>query len=220
MTAVPRDPQISELRELFRHLQEFRSVYEATGLEEISTPYGNTWSIWDLEYLYQKSQELLTPRQAQAITLCLVHNRREKDAARDMEVSPTNPVMMYATLGLRRLLDLIESGDLTRFERDETTPEARAVERHQRALHLLADQIKAQVSIVNDCWAFLSRHALVVAPLRIRSVYSPSGFTTVDPVRVMFEAHVQPLPPHLRLVHRSGDGHPACVHHQHFLISK
>lgn len=222
MTAVPKDPKISELRELFRHLLEFRSVYEATGLEEISTHYGNTWSLWDLEYLYEKSKTLLTPRQAQAITLCLVHNRKEKDAARDMGVSPTNPVMMYATLGLRRLLDLIESGELTRFDRDEAPAQGRVSERHRRSLHALADHIKSQVLIVvNDCWAYRSPRAPFAPPLRIRSVYSASGFITVHPNRVLYEAYIRPLPNDLRLVHRpSGFVHPACINPRHCLIAK
>lgn len=216
MTAVPKDPQISELRELFKHLLELRSLYEATGVEEVSTPYGNTWSIWDLEYLYRKSQELLTRRQAQAITLCLVHNRREKDAARDMGVSETNPVMMYATLGLRRLLDLIQAGELTHFARDETEISTRLVERRLRSVHGLADRIKSQVLIVLDnCWSYRATSTFLV-----RSRISSSGFVAVDPRRVMFEAYVQPLPSQYRLVHRPGDFDSGCVNYQHLLIAK
>lgn len=121
MTAVPKDPKISELRELFRNLLAFRAVYESDGIDQLHAPDGVVWSLWDLEYLYRQTQRL-TLRQRQAIELCLIHNVREQDAAVLMGVSPTNPVGMYASLGLRRLLDMIESGELSRFHLDEEHP--------------------------------------------------------------------------------------------------
>lgn len=227
MTAVPKDPAISELRELFRYLQDFRAVYETTGLEQIRTPYGNEWSIWDLEYLYQASQLYLTSRQKQAISLCLVHNMREKDAARAMGVSLTNPVMMYATLGIRRLLDMIASGELDFFRAGDPSPLSRE-QRRQKALHLLADKIKSDVSIVDDCWIY-NRLIPGRAPrVLIRSVYASSGFISVHPLSVMYEAHyVRPIPRHSHVVHYS---HPdvrvdadkviGCVNPQHGLLAR
>lgn len=200
MTAVPRDPRISELRELFKHFQEFRSVYEETGLEEIKTPMGNTWSIWDLEYLYRECRRLKL-RQRQAITLCLVHGMREKDAALAMGVSETNPVMMYATLGLRRLLDMIEDGELDRFrERPVTT--GSLLREHVRSVHGLAGMIKSRVRIVgHDCWILPGQLAGRPARIRIPTRRRPSGVLFVDPVRVMYEAHVGAVPPYFELEH-------------------
>lgn len=227
MTAVPKDPAISELRELFRYLQDFRAVYESTGLEEIRTPYGNQWSIWDLEYLYQASQIYLTSRQKQAISLCLVHNMREKDAARAMGVSLTNPVMMYATLGIRRLLDMISSGELEFFRPGSPSPETRE-QRRQKALHLLADEIKSTASIVDgNCWLYGKRIPGQSPKIIIRSVYTSSGFTTVHPLSVMYEAYVGPIPSHSRVVHANHSQvalSPAdlayCVNPEHGLLAR
>lgn len=224
MTAVPKDPQISELRELFRHLREFRAVYETTGLVEVETPYGNTWSLWDLEYLYQQACRILTFRQAQAIKLCLVDNMREKDAAIKMAVSPTNPVMMYATLGIRRLLDAIESGEISRFRHDATDPDHRTFslnENRLRALHKIAGQIKSHVDIAAvDCWAY--RYAQLGSPPRVlvRSPSTSSGFVAVHPMRITFEAYVQAIPPGFTLVHREGLQHLACVNYEHGVLVK
>jgi hypothetical protein len=194
MTAVPKDPAISELRELFRYLQDFRAVYETTGLEVIRTPYGNEWSLWDLEYLYQASQRHLTSRQKQAISLCLVHNMREKDAAAAMGVSLTNPVMMYATLGIRRLLDMITNGELELFRSSEPTQLTRE-QRRRKALYLLADRIKSEVAIADgNCWLYGKLNSEQPPRIIVRSVYASSGFLSVHPLSVMYEAHIGPIP--------------------------
>lgn len=219
MTAVPKDPAISELRELFRYLQEFRAVYESTGLDEVRTPYGNSWSLWDLEYLYQASQIHLTLRQKQAISLCLVHNMREKDAAVAMGVSTTNPVMMYATLGIRRLLDMISGGELDFFRAADPSVLNRE-QRRVRALHLLADRIKAEVSIRDgSCWLY---HRIIPdrSPMiLIRSVYASSGFTSIHPLSVMYEAHVGPIPSHSHVVHALRDIRQ-CVNPEHGVLAR
>ncbi len=222
MTAVPRDPQISELRELFKHLQEFRSVYEETGLEEVTTPLGNTWSIWDLEYLYRECRRLKL-RQRQAITLCLVHGMRERDAAEAMGVSPTNPVMMYATLGLRRLLDMIEEGTLDRFRRHNPSGEF-LLQEHIRSVHELAGMIKSWVRIVrHDCWILPGQLAGQRARVRIPTPRRPSGVVFVDPVRIMYEAHVGVVPPLFELEHPSfGKFSISCVNpgHPHLVMTE
>lgn len=75
---------------------------------------GREYNLHDTEYLYS-CRVLLSPRQRQAIELCLFNNCKEKEAARIMGVSETNPVAMYATDGLRKLCDLIDAGELTRY---------------------------------------------------------------------------------------------------------
>lgn len=216
MTAVPKDPKITELRELFRNLMEFRAVYEATGLEDVETPLGNQWSLWDLEYIYEQSQKLLTLRQRQAISLCLVHNMRERDAAVAMGVSPTNPVMMYATLGIRRLLDMIEAGEFDRF-----TPSVDAdhlYHRRQIALGKLADHIKSRITISDyNCWIYPTLDPYEIPRIRVRSVHASSGFTVVEPLTVMYEAHVGLIPSGFRVAHRRFLENPplACVNPIH-----
>jgi hypothetical protein len=215
MTATPADPAISELRELFKNLLLFRSIFRESGVEEFSSPAGNTWSIWDLEYLYRQCDRL-TLRQRQAITLCLVHNMRESDGAEAMGLKDSNPVMMYATLGLRRLLDLVESGELDRFRADDHPTDLRR--KQVRSLHQLADRIRAGAHVTprHGCWLFPSARARTATRLRIPSIYHSSGFTIVDPMVVMYQAHVGPLPPHFRIVHPEFGRNPlACVNYQH-----
>jgi hypothetical protein len=218
MTAVPKDPAISELRELFRYLQDFRAVYETTGLEVIRTPYGNEWSLWDLEYLYQASQRYLTSRQKQAISLCLVHNMREKDAAAAMGVSLTNPVMMYATLGIRRLLDMIANGELELFRSSEPTLLTRE-ERRRKSLYLLADRIKSEVVIDGTCWMYGKLNAEQPPRILVRSVYASSGFLSIHPLSVMYEAHIGPIPRNSYVSHVATEV-IQCVNPEHGILAQ
>lgn len=199
MTAVPKNPAISELRELFRILQDLRVEYEKNGTQEIVTPEGNRWSLWDIEYLYQKSQELLTARQQQAIVLCLVHNIRERDAAQIMGVSETNPVMMYATLGLSNLLGLISEGKLSRFH--EQDPDEYREQRRQDHLVTLAKKIRDQTRIdYNGCWVF---PAAPGSPpkVRVRSFFTSSSFLVVDARAILYEAFRGAIPQHCLVTH-------------------
>lgn len=114
MNASVRTPPpltVGVLRELFRNLQPWRSAYEEHGLETLTAPDGTEYHLLDVEYLYH-CRRLLSPRQREAIELCLVADQREVDVAVAMHVSPTNPVASYATQGLRRLLDMAEQGTL------------------------------------------------------------------------------------------------------------
>lgn len=109
--------EVRLLRELFRNLQLFRAIHEDDGLDTITID-GDSWCIYDLEYLYGELHRLPN-RQAQAIELCLVRNLREEDAARIMGVSPTNPVAMYASEGLKKIVTMIESGLLSKFRAED-----------------------------------------------------------------------------------------------------
>lgn len=215
MTALPRNPHVNELRELFRHLQEFRAVYEATGLDTITSPAGAVWSLWDLEYLFDQCKNL-TLRQRQAITLCLIHNMREKEAAVAMGVAESNPVMMYATLGLHRLINLIERGELERFRQRRTQTVSREALR-QQSLERLAKEIHNRARLgLHDCWIYPTILRNSIPRLRIRSLYAPSGFVVVNPLRVMYEAHIGPLRPYFTVVHPTfGRNYNACVNPDH-----
>ena len=103
------------LRALFRALQQFRALYESEGIDEVTGPAGESWSWFDVRYLYEVGLPMVPKRQHQAIELCLIQNYTETEAARIMGLSPTNPVSMYANDGLRRLLKLIAEGALPRL---------------------------------------------------------------------------------------------------------
>ena len=102
---------VDSLREIFRSLLEWRSVYESDGVDTL-TNEGFTYSLWDIEYLYSASQIILPIRQRQAIDLCLVYNLHEAEAAQRMGIDPDNPVGMYATAGLESLLHAQKFGTL------------------------------------------------------------------------------------------------------------
>lgn len=114
---------VADLRQLFRNLQQFRSCFEYDGVDLIVGPDGDEWCLWDLEYLYRVGLPMLPTRQHQAIELCLVRNMKESDAATAMGVSATNPVAMYATEGLKKLIVMIQAGALPMF-RAESRMEA------------------------------------------------------------------------------------------------
>jgi predicted DNA-binding protein (UPF0251 family) len=105
---------VSILRELFRNIQAFRSFYETEHQDTIRDAHGREWCLWDIEYLYEQ-RHLLSTRQCEAIELCLFLNMTEENAAVRMGVSPTNPVAMYATDGLKKLVAMVEAGELARY---------------------------------------------------------------------------------------------------------
>lgn len=107
-------PDVGTLRELLRYLQTWEEYHRQYGGLETVARGNHVYHLQDIQYLYA-CRRLLTPRQRQAIELCLYEDRREVDVALMMNVSPTNPVAMYATNGLRRIISLAMSGDLPHF---------------------------------------------------------------------------------------------------------
>ena len=97
------------IRNTFRNLQLWRALYEAQGLETIRCE-SIELHIWDVELLLNVSQSELPVRQAQAILLFLVENKSEEEVAVWMGIDPRNPVGMYATSGLTRLIELVQAG--------------------------------------------------------------------------------------------------------------
>lgn len=106
------------LRELFRNLQMFEALFEAEGIDTIVGPDGKEYCLADIQYLYS-CRSRLSRRQAQAIEHFLYDNSLERVVALEMGVAATNPIAIYATQGLKRLCDLIASGELARY-REET----------------------------------------------------------------------------------------------------
>lgn len=125
------DPRVNSLRLLFRSLRMFESVHESDGTTEILAPNGCTWNLFDIQYLYRQAMRrptgdrafdrrhpTLPLRQQQAIELFLVLNMPEDEAAVIMGLKKTNPVGMYATSGLTKLLKFHDEGRLRRFSPD------------------------------------------------------------------------------------------------------
>lgn len=95
-----------------RNVEHFRALRESEGIDTIHTPDGDEVSLWDLESLIDDGLPLLPPRQRQSIELVLIQNCLEREAAVMMGVSVTNPVAMYATKGLEKIIQMIEAGEL------------------------------------------------------------------------------------------------------------
>lgn len=218
---------MNELRQLFRYLQEFRSLYELEGIEEVTTPSGNTWSLWDLEYLFERAAELLTTAQYRAITLFLVHDIKEQDAAELMGVSRTNPIGMYAALGLSKLVEFIDAGGLERFRSRRDGWQADHVRLALGSVEKLAGRIKDQTEVVDgDCWRFMPVPAGVVPRIRLKSRATASGFLYVHPLAVMYVAHGGYIPTGYTVRLRSdvwdhyGPCNLACVNDEHARLAR
>jgi hypothetical protein len=110
---------VTTLREFFRQLQQWRSIYESDGVDTIRGPGGEEYCLWDIDYLESQLYRL-PKRQREAIILYLIDNMREADAAVAMGVSATNPIGIYATVGLGKLIDMINNGELPRFGNSES----------------------------------------------------------------------------------------------------
>jgi predicted lipoprotein len=87
------DPGLNHklLRELFRNLQAFEALFETEGIDRLVGPDGREYCLQDIQYLYACRTQL-SRRQRQAIELFLYSNIREKDVAKMMDVSETNPI--------------------------------------------------------------------------------------------------------------------------------
>lgn len=72
---------------------------------------GREYSLWDVTRFYEHRM-ILPPRQQMSIQFCLFENMKERDAAARMGIKPTNPVAIYATIGLTALLGKASTGDL------------------------------------------------------------------------------------------------------------
>jgi len=105
---------VATLREIFRNFQQWESLREVDSLETISSPDGEEYEFLDIKFLYE-NLNVLPQRQAQAIELYLIQNMRERDAAEAMGLSPTNPIGVYASVGLAKLIEISERGDLRKL---------------------------------------------------------------------------------------------------------
>ena len=78
---------------------------------------GRDYALWDVEVFY--AQRVVVPdRMRQAIQLCLYENLKERDAAVRMGISASNPVSVYATIGLTNMLAKATVGELSGYAID------------------------------------------------------------------------------------------------------
>jgi len=122
---------VGVLRELLRNLQLWRSLYESGEVRSVITgPDDREYCLQDLEYIYEcrlarredrygRMAYVLSDRQRQAIELFLYDGISERDCSLIMGISQNNPIGMYATDGLEKIVTMIGSGELRRYRLEE-----------------------------------------------------------------------------------------------------
>ena len=95
------DPKL--LVRLLRNLQFFYSLYISEGIDTLTGPDGDIYSIFDIMSLFERRNALLSPRQAKAVELVFYQDMTERDAALLMGLQETAPVSSYASQGARTL---------------------------------------------------------------------------------------------------------------------
>lgn len=107
---MPDDPRVGVIREIFRHIEAWRALYEIYGTDTLPTDHG-TWTLQEIEALISDGVPLLSWNQRMAITLYLLDGNLESEAAEMMGV-PGSPIGRDATNGIKRLLAMLDSGEL------------------------------------------------------------------------------------------------------------
>lgn len=114
-TCPPCTLVVNVHRELIRNLQIWHSLHEAQEVTDtMLSADGQSYCLWDIDRLYAERHRL-PERQRRAMELCLYDNVAEKTAASLMGIAETNPVSVYATVGLSRLLGWAYAGELPTY---------------------------------------------------------------------------------------------------------
>jgi len=98
-------------RELLRNLQEWKTLYEVREVGDELVCGNRAFTLWDAIRFYD-SRESLPTRQKESLQFCLYENMKERDAAVRMGISPSNPVSIYATIGITSLLTMASHGEI------------------------------------------------------------------------------------------------------------
>ena len=90
------------LEAIYRNYQEFRELYQRTGIDEITLDGGIVVNIHDV----LRGIDELPKRQRQAVILMCLRNLREVDTAKIMGFQKwSSPVSSYKRLGLTKIAD-------------------------------------------------------------------------------------------------------------------
>jgi hypothetical protein len=156
----------------------------------------------------------------------LINDIKEQDAAEMMGVSRTNPIGMYAALGLSRLIEFIDAGGLERFRSRREDWQQDHFRQALTSMQRLAGQIKEQTEqTLVDCQRFTIAPPGQIPRIRLKSRSVSSGFFYVHPIFVMYVAHVGLVPPGYTVRHRFSlpdwrACDPACVNHEHARLAR
>jgi hypothetical protein len=105
-------------RELIRNLQHWRALFEADEVPDVLVASDSrSYSLWDVTRFYEH-RVVVPERMQQSIQFCLYENMKEQDAAVRMGVKRSNPVSVYATIGLTNMLAKATTGELSGYTID------------------------------------------------------------------------------------------------------
>lgn len=76
-----------------------------------------SFSLWDGLRFYD-ARVILPERQQQSVQYCLYENLKERDAALKMGIKDTNPVSVYATIGITTMLASATAGEIIGYHID------------------------------------------------------------------------------------------------------
>jgi hypothetical protein len=100
---------------LVKNLQSWRSQYEALAVPDVLVASdARSYSLWDVQRFYER-RVYLPDRMQQSIQFCLYENMKERDAAERMGISKSNPVSVYATIGLTTLVTQAARGEISGY---------------------------------------------------------------------------------------------------------
>lgn len=88
---------------LLRNLQFFYSLYISEGIDTLTGPDGDLYSIFDIMDLFGRRGSLLSPQRAKAVELVFFLDMTERDAAVAMGLQESAPVSSYASQGAKIL---------------------------------------------------------------------------------------------------------------------
>lgn len=84
-------------------MQFFYSLYLSDGIDSLTGPDGEVYSIFDVIGIYERRNALLSPQRAKAVELMFYRDMTELDAAAAMGLSAGAPVSSYASQGAKLL---------------------------------------------------------------------------------------------------------------------
>jgi hypothetical protein len=84
-------------------LQFFYSLYLSEGIDTVTAPDGDIYSIFDIIGIFERRTYLLTPQRARAVELVFYRDMTEREAALAMGLAPGAPVSSYASQGAKVL---------------------------------------------------------------------------------------------------------------------
>lgn len=115
---------------MLRNLQFFYSLYLSEGIDTVTGPDGDLYSIFDVIDIFNKRTVLLSPQRAKAVELVFYRDMTEREAALAMGLAPGAPVSSYASQGAKLLAAAWPGGTWTEEAVALRPEEHEAAQRH------------------------------------------------------------------------------------------